>query len=197
MNMNKGRKIPFDYEGPVDIFFVAAAEKLNPFFKRLNFTPNHITTIAVFFKILTLYYFYYNNYKLAILCSLLQYYFDCCDGNYARKYDMVTKFGDLYDHLTDYAYAILLIIMLIRKNFSMQKKIGFVIICILIGSLTFEHVMCTESYLNEKNIKRYSLINKFNRVEKEPTDCLNKTKDFSLGTLNLVIAILIYLMYKY
>ena len=32
---------------------------------------------------------------------MLGYYFDCIDGPMARKYNMVTVFGDYYDHGTD------------------------------------------------------------------------------------------------
>ena len=29
------------------------------------------------------------------------YFFDCMDGHFARKYNMVTEFGDMYDYITD------------------------------------------------------------------------------------------------
>ena len=38
---------------------------------------------------------YYNEYYILSSLNLFLFYFwDCMDGNYARTYNMVTKFGD-------------------------------------------------------------------------------------------------------
>ena len=41
--------------------------------------------------------------------GILRQFFDCLDGTMARKYDMSTEFGDIYDHISDLMYAIALI----------------------------------------------------------------------------------------
>jgi phosphatidylglycerophosphate synthase len=45
----------------------------------------------------------------------LQGFWDCADGYYARKYGMVTSFGDAYDHATDIAAVLALVVMVHRK----------------------------------------------------------------------------------
>ena len=67
----------------------------------LGLTPNFLTTISFLLQLYSIY-----NLTLYSIGSfqfyyLLGYYFDCIDGPMARKYDMVTKFGDFYDHGTD------------------------------------------------------------------------------------------------
>ena len=46
------RKIPNIYENPFDIFLINICEMMNPYFKKLNFTPNGITTLSLIFGIL-------------------------------------------------------------------------------------------------------------------------------------------------
>jgi len=42
-----------------------------------------------------------NQFALSAFSYLISYMFDCWDGYYARKYNMESKFGDYYDHVSD------------------------------------------------------------------------------------------------
>ena len=42
-----------------------------------------------------------NNYILACIYYFISYFFDVLDGIYAREYNMVSEFGDYYDHIKD------------------------------------------------------------------------------------------------
>ena len=192
--MNQSRKIPFKYEGPIDIILIRLAEYLNPIFKKMNFTPNHLTTIAVIFEALSLYTFYHNKYFLAALFLLIQYFFDCCDGSYARTYKMETKFGDLYDHISDWIFAIGLVVLIIMKPISLKNKLIIFAIILGIAVFTWRYVVCTEIYMNNNKKKRFSILNMIKTHYEDPKQCLDKTKIFSTGTLHIVIAIIIILI---
>ena len=52
------RKIPREYDNPIDNILVDLSEFLNPYFHRLNFTPNMITTLSL---ILNTFYHYHDH----------------------------------------------------------------------------------------------------------------------------------------
>ena len=186
---NNIRKIPFSFEGPFDIAFITIAEKLNPLFKKLNFTPNGITTLSVIFKLITLYSFYYNKYYISAISLLLAYLFDCCDGSYARKYNMESVFGDLYDHINDLLFGLTLFFLIIFKDIPKKIKYSFLtMLFVLVIGFIF-YVMCSESYINENKIKKFSSLDLFNFFKGNTKQCLKISKYLSSGTLIIFIVI--------
>jgi len=101
------RKTHGDLENPIDNLFIDMAESTNSFYRSLRFTPNMLTTISLMLAILAVYLFFYDYRVLAAIIFLISYYFDCADGSFARKYNMVTDFGDIYDHVADIIKIIL------------------------------------------------------------------------------------------
>ena len=78
---------------PVDNIFYSTCEKIAPYFYECKISPNMITTISLFFKCLTIYSFYYNNFVNFSIFYFIQYLFDCLDGTVARKYKQYSKYG--------------------------------------------------------------------------------------------------------
>jgi len=97
-------KLHVDQENPIDYIFIRAANAVAPFFKSLGATPNFITTLSVIASILASWSVLQGNKASFVVWGILSYFFDCLDGHFARRYDMCTKFGDYYDHLTDWLY---------------------------------------------------------------------------------------------
>ena len=111
---------------------------LNPYFYNLGFTPNMLTGLSFLFIILSLLMFYKDYRILAVLFYILNYYFDCADGNMARRYNMVSKFGDFFDHFTDAVGTLLLMIVLYLKNKNTFFKIiplGIILTLIILNDL--------------------------------------------------------------
>ena len=52
-----GRKLDSNYGNPIDNVLVDINEVLNPYYKRLNFTPNMLTTCSLLFTVLAAYLF--------------------------------------------------------------------------------------------------------------------------------------------
>ena len=108
------RKLRIKYENPIDNMIYKIVEILDHIFYKLNFTPNIITTLSLLFGLLSAYYFYYNNY-LCIPLYLFSYILDFSDGFFARKYNMITIFGDYYDHISDLIKFIITFYILYHK----------------------------------------------------------------------------------
>lgn len=98
---NIGKKLDDNIENPIDLILLNITTELNPYYKGLHFTPNILTTLSLIITLLGLYLHYKGYYVIGGILYFIGYYFDCADGNFARTYNMATKFGDYYDHITD------------------------------------------------------------------------------------------------
>ncbi len=190
-------KIPDDYENPIDKLLCGLCDKMNPILYKYNFTPNIITTISFLFTLLSLYFLIKGEYLLAGISHIISYYFDCSDGKFARKYDMITTFGDYYDHITDILGIFLpILVIYLNKNISRRYFVTMIIITfIFMGLMTF-HIKNTEKYYkqNARNDNEHSILEKItdNFVPKIDID-IQYTKYIGPGTFNVVFAILLYL----
>ena len=138
-------KLPRELENPIDRFFLNISDKLLPIFRRNGFTPNGLTTLSMITGVLAVNNIYNGNYICAISMIWVSYLFDCMDGMFARKYNMVSKFGDYYDHIKDIVVAIMLLIVLMSK-YSLHGKINLFILAILISGVTMIYVCNYERY---------------------------------------------------
>lgn len=101
-----GRKIPREYENPIDNVLIDITHALNPLYRSLGLTPNILTTFSWMCAIGGLWL-----YKKApkgsravyvgVCVYFVGYFFDCADGNMARTDHRSTSFGDMYDHFSD------------------------------------------------------------------------------------------------
>tara|TARA_Y100000590_G_scaffold456043_1_gene605791 strand:- start:5 stop:580 length:576 start_codon:yes stop_codon:yes gene_type:complete len=183
------RKLKEEYENPIDNLIYIIVEKLDPIFYRLNFTPNIITTLSLITGLLSGYYFYKDNI-LCIPLYILSYILDCSDGYFARKYNMVTTFGDYYDHISDVIKSIVIFyIIYIKAKPEFKNKIILLILSFII--LLIYHISLQELvYSKPENSKSLNLINKYINLNK---DNIVWSRYFGGGTIILVIVILIYL----
>lgn len=183
------RKLPRNLECPVDNILMDIAETLSPLFYKIGFTANGITTLSLISGLFSVYFVYVRKYKLGGIFWLLQYFFDDMDGLYARKYNMVTKIGDTYDHVKDALVYILIIIV-----FFLQKKYSGIVL--LFVSLLFINCImgCQEFYYDKDESPALT-------ITKQICPCKNRNDSirilpylrwFGVGTWNLIIAIYIF-----
>lgn len=108
-------------------FFYPLARTLLPIFKKLNISPNMITTlslIAIFNAFLKI----NKNKKEAIISYFVGYLLDCADGMMARKYNMGSNFGMAYDMVTDtVSNFFILYIFLSKDNLPMEMKVMLIV----------------------------------------------------------------------
>ena len=94
-------KLQPELNSPIDNIFMLIADSQLNFYYNLNFTPNMLTTLSLLTGIGSVYAIYKDSYVLAAILWLVSYFYDCIDGKFARKYNMISKFGDYYDHISD------------------------------------------------------------------------------------------------
>lgn len=188
------RKIPQDYDNPIDNLFIELSEVTTPYAYSIGMNPNMITTLSNVACIITILLLLNSNYYLAAFFVLVSYYFDCMDGHMARKYNMVTVFGDYYDHISDGVkiYALLVTLYYINKD----KFFKVLPIIILLFILMSAHLGCqeilydsNESYTLEPTKMLCPV--KSNSSDEEIKNILNSTKIFGCGTFNISLAIII------
>jgi phosphatidylglycerophosphate synthase len=180
-------KINNNIDNPFDIILYNIIDCQLELFYNLHLTPNSLTTISLIFGILAAYYFYKNNFNLAAILFLISYYFDCADGKLARKYNMTSKFGDLYDHYSDYFKFGLLFVLMYLKSKQKTKKI--IIPTIIMAVLVMIFYECQEKIYDKHESKSVISINIINK-----NNCkkyIHILKYFAPGTFILYITGLI------
>lgn len=139
------RKIPKSQENPIDVCNIDFVDKGCSLFKKLHFTPNGITTLSLAFGLLALYYLWHYNWIGFAVSYYISYLFDCMDGHYARKYQMVSKFGDTYDHVKDILIVVgIFIIFYMRYKSNPNVWRNFVVATVIMSVLMAAQLGCQE-----------------------------------------------------
>lgn len=188
--MNNSRKISQNDENPIDNILYDISNELIKVFKIFNFTPNMITTLSLLITLIGLYYINNGYYKTGSILYFIGYFFDCMDGSYARTYNMTSKFGDYYDHISDIIKIIFLVSCKYQLKLKKQTKILFMIIILIFGLLTIIQTGCQEKIKN-KDIKNKSVLELVTFL------CPNIENNkyfryFGTGTFQLIISLFIF-----
>tara|TARA_B100000683_G_scaffold257889_1_gene279887 strand:+ start:3409 stop:3984 length:576 start_codon:yes stop_codon:yes gene_type:complete len=188
------RKLQNKYENPIDNVIYSVVEILDPIFYKLNFTPNIITTLSFITGLLSGYYLYINN-PICIPLLIISYILDGSDGYFARKYNMTSKFGDLYDHISDIIKTSI-IIYLIYTRTKQKYKTKLILLILSLSICTYYQLSLQELIYNKKDDS--STLNLLNNYFKLNKDNIYWSKYFGCGTFLLITIILMYLsIYKH
>ena len=188
-----GRKIDKEYENFLDTILVDLTEKLNPFYKSIGIIPNILTLISLVVTLIGEYYFFKDKYLIAGILYFIGYYFDCADGNFARAYDMVTVFGDSFDHISDICKLIVLIYLFHlklgfgKKFFTLLGIIGF-----FFAAFSF-HMGCQQK-IYDKSEESPTLT--FMEKLCPDSDLIKYTKFLGVGTFQIVVTLMIIFFAK-
>ena len=151
MTKIEGIKLETQFENPIDLVLNSVAVKMNKILYACHFTPNIITLISLIVSLIGIYYIQFKYYKLGALLFFVGYFFDCADGIFARKYNMMTKFGDYFDHISDIVKMILLYSVIQLSDLHYTNKIVFYVITAIFIVLLNLHLGCQETYYNKKS----------------------------------------------
>lgn len=155
---NKNRlamKIPKELDNPIDSMLYSLSDDIAPYFKKLNYTPNGITTLSLIFGIAGLYHMYHREMLPFIIYIFLSFFCDCFDGAYARKYNMVTVNGDKYDHYKDFV-VIFISLYILYDRYNITSYPILMIIMAVMFVLQIMFIGCQEK-LQSKADKSDSL----------------------------------------
>lgn len=140
------RKIPSRLENPLDDVLIRGADALLPFLKATGHTPNVITTYSFAASLMALYALHTGHPGAFAVLWMLQYFFDCTDGHFARAYGMVSRFGDSYDHVTDYlAFGGLWAVAFDRYDLKKVNPL-FLVGFVTVSALSLMHIGCQQKY---------------------------------------------------
>ncbi len=185
-------KLSEEHENIFDIYICKFIDTHLHIFKQLGFTPNMITTLSLFVGCLSGYMIYNKKYKLAGILFFVAYYLDCVDGKFARKYNMVTKFGDYYDHFSDIFKLLFVVYFLYKDNYQQFKTFGIIIVLLTI--LCLYQMGCQQSIYSEKEkIKESPTLDLFKPSHKKCIINIHDTKYFGCGTAFVFTSLIIFL----
>jgi len=182
-------KIPYNYECPVDIIILKFIDTHLHIYNKLNITPNFVTTLSLISGTFSAYNIFKGNFKISALLFLIAYYFDCVDGKLARKYNLITKFGDYYDHFSDLFKFILMLYALYsvnKKKFNEIKPIILILIIICMVHLGYQEVI-----YQIDDSHTLSLFKNIAQIDHDPYETINFTRFFGRGTFVVVMCIII------
>lgn len=195
--MSKDRKFPENMENPIDNLIISVGRTIYPLFQKLNLTPNLLTLISLILGLLSAYFLYIGNYYLAALLYFTSYIYDVLDGNYARTYDMVTEFGDYFDHIKDLVVNMILMAIFIRQNnYKPSLQVIILIVTITLFITLSMHLNCQERWVEKNNPAQVSgylscatkMLNIGNCM-----DHIHKLKYLGCGTFALWVSVVILL----
>ena len=187
-------KLEDHYECPSDKYILLFIDTHLDIYYKLGFTPNMITTLSILIGLLSGYEIFQGNYNAAAILWLISYYFDCVDGKLARQYDMVSKFGDLYDHIGDaFKYMVVLYALFYStKKKTTNKQWLYILIILILMVLSIVHMGYQEKIYDKKEESSYLNVCKiFTSLDNNPRRTIQYTKQFGCGTWNLCFALVI------
>ena len=180
----------------IDIVLYNIADKMSLILRKNNHikvTPNLITLIRLIIGIKVVDLMNKGRNQYAAILFFLWYFLDCLDGHYARKYDMVTVFGDYFDHLVDTWLVSIILLNIYNRISGLQLCL---LIIMLIGLVVF--VGCQERILGLSNKDVPSLTTLQNTCpEKKPPKVnkllkLMKNLFIGPGSFSVYLTYLIY-----
>lgn len=207
-----GRKIPPEYENPIDNILLDICEEAIYFCKKFEITPNAITLFRIIIGIFTIYNFIFScDYFYPMAGTAIFYWLDCLDGHLARSTNQVTIFGDYLDHYADITFFIALLTTMFIKQYT--NKLFICIVIIISSYLSFIHLGLQQK--NYKHIKEQirqenhltldsnkiiildeidnELLDNLNNLHSLEAYHINWTKYFGTGTMyTLLIGIIYY-----
>jgi phosphatidylglycerophosphate synthase len=153
-----------------------------------------LTTFSLVAGLYAAYMIYTGNFAIAGVLYMVAYYFDCADGKFARKFNMTSKFGDYYDHISDIIKLIFTLYALYVTNpkyFNNLIVIAPLLVLLLCIQMGYQEII----YDKDDSGSLHSL-KKLVERDSNPEETIKYTKYFGCGSINLIIAIIIFLWEK-
>jgi phosphatidylglycerophosphate synthase len=193
----KDRKLPENLDNPIDNFIINNGKLLYSIYKYFNFTPNTLTSISLILSLISSYLFYKEKYILSSILFFTSYSYDVFDGNYARKYNLVSQFGDYYDHIKDLICGIIFLTVFYKYNCLPKYLLVLSLFLIfLFFILSCLHLGFQEIYISKNDSKNSSHYLSFlKKISNYPiiSNNIQILKYFGMGSLNLLVSIIIIL----
>lgn len=190
-----GRKIPPSMENPVDNLFIAAAHATGPALCAAGVTPNMVSVASLVVGAGAAYAVLRSRFLLGAALLVLAYWLDCLDGNLARTYGAVTRFGDTLDHVSDAVkFALLLAATWLNPVLPRRAKVTLTLaVVVLIGLASGVHMSCQEKVYAARDPAGHTsmYLSVLPCPGGDPGRTIAVTRYLGLGTAVLVVALLL------
>lgn len=145
--MDKGRKLPPELENPIDNLLLSICSKVHPWFYAVGFTANGITITSGILQLVSIILLWNGYFVYSSLVYMIGYTLDVLDGYYARKYSMVSSYGDLLDHTKDTIVTFgLHMVIILHPLIPLHWKLVFLATSFTLSIFTAMYLGCQESY---------------------------------------------------
>ena len=188
------RKIERIKENPIDDILICIADALCPIFYETGHTANLITLYSALSGAVAVYGMYNYDVSTFLVAWTVSYFFDCMDGHFARKYDMVSQLGDLLDHVKDILLWLSVFIILFKKfTVPFSYLVWFAVVAIVCA----KHIGCQQVHyrLNGGNDTERETLDVFFTLCTNPLD-IKWTRFFGAGSVNITLMIIVYLLIR-
>jgi len=155
---DNGHKLPYQYMGFIDEFIARFITHLAEPLHNLGITPNMVTIFGIIIRLYSIYLFTHGKCYFAVILYFIGYVLDCLDGYMARKYDQMSKIGDVLDHLGDLTIIFILILFILQG--LEKKRISLLVLYIFTVIILFLEMGYQEQYyscLNSNPINDFLL----------------------------------------
>jgi phosphatidylglycerophosphate synthase len=186
-------KLSDDIDCPFDVQLYKFIDTHLHVYYDLGFTPNMVTTFSILFGLLAAQQIMRKKCKIAAIMLVISYYLDCVDGKLARQYNMITKFGDIYDHAGDLIKIIVIFIALFASTKKMtETKWIYISIFIVLTLIQCMHLGYQEAIYDKTDESVIlHMWRKMVAFDSNPEQTIHYTKYFGCGTWYLCFAVLI------
>lgn len=192
------RKVPPQYENPVDNIFIDAASQVGPMLhETFGVVPNTVTLAAMVTGCLAAWHIYAGQFALGVLWLLVSYFLDCVDGNMARRYNLVSDFGDKFDHISDVTKILLVFLaVLYTPHASSMSKVVFAIVSGGCLALALPQLGCQENLYSPQRYTGDAFLSPVRALcpHHDPRRAMAFTRYFGLGTFVAVTCSLILIL---
>ena len=193
-------KLPDHSECPVDYCLLSFIDTHLHWYYQAGFTPNMVTTLSILLGIGAAYAVQQQSYAWGALLFALAYYLDCVDGKLARRFNMVTMFGDYYDHFGDlFKFSLMLYVLYQNRQRPLSAvqqyfKYGVWFLTVML----MVHIGYSETLYPGEESVTLAPFKALVQLDTEPHRTIQWTKHFGNGTLILfvVTGILLWDYYK-
>lgn len=157
-----GRKIPREWENPLDNVLIDVATFLNQkLLVPIGITPNMVTAVSLICGLAAAYSIHISSFTYGAILFFVAYFFDCVDGNLARMSGMVTKFGDAFDHISDVVKLTAVTTAYVsNKDISYIAKWIFVSGSAILFFFMMIHFACQEAISSDPAVSPYLTLGK-------------------------------------
>ncbi len=184
-----GRKIDRSMENPIDNILIDISYHVGQAIKHIPYmSPNVITSLSLIVSLYAVYKIFNGFYMIGGILFFFGYFLDCLDGNFARSNNMVTDFGDYYDHISDSVKHIALIAVILMLKINIKTKVLFLCFSLILCLLLSVQLDCQEKNSVDPKSDTLSLLVGGMCSNK---NYIYKSRYFGSGTASLMICLFI------